>query len=377
MITKVLTNIAIRVDASTRMGTGHVMRCLTLAKKLQQQNNQITFLCKRHKGNLISFIQQQGFTVIALSPPIEDIENQIDDKKWLGCTYQEDAKEVTKALAHYPWLDWLIVDHYSLDYRWEKLVKPLTNKIMVIDDLANRKHCCNILLDQTLNRQKTAYQELVPRYCNLLLGADFMLLRDEFYLFREKAKIKRAKTTQITKILISLGGTDPDNITEQLLHWLIQIKDRFPNLQLQVVVSPISNYLSQLKTLIISHHWIEIIVNPKSMAKLMFAADMAIGSSGATAWERCCLGLPSLTIISAKNQEKIAQSLSEQGASINLGNFNNLNVNKLIELLTHIIYEKNTYRNMVQQCFIGCDGLGALRVSNKIMSQNTYRSVPP
>jgi len=365
MKTKVLTNIAIRVDASTRMGIGHVMRCLTLAKKLQLQNAQVVFLCKRHQGNLISFISQHGFTVLPLSAPSENIEQQKDDKKWLGCTYQQDAQEVTQVLTHSPWLDWLIVDHYSLDGRWQKLVKPLTNKIMVIDDLANREHYCDLLLDQTLNRKKQDYQNLVPKHCQLLLGANFMLLRDEFSQHRPLAKTKRKNIKTVKNLLISIGGTDPDNITEQIINSLITLKNRQPDIAIQVVASPMSVHLKQLKTIVHKYKWIEIIVSPKSMAKLILDADIAIGASGATAWERCCLGLPTLTFVSAKNQETIAKNIAQAGASINLGYYQQMSPESLIKALQKL-QNKKEYLTMAKQNFKCCDGLGANRVVKAI-----------
>ncbi len=369
MKANLLTNIAIRVDASTRMGTGHVMRCLTLAKKLQQQNCQIVFLCKQHQGNLIAFIVEQGFTVLSLSAPIENIEQEVDDRKWLGCSYQQDALEVKQALKYHPWLDWLIVDHYSLDRHWQKLIKPLANKIMVIDDLANRAHYCDLLLDQTLNRRKQDYQRLVPKNCQLLLGADFMLLRDEFSQLRPLAKIKRVNTKSIENVLISMGGTDPDNISEQIIYALITIKNSQPSLTIQVVISPMSTYLEQLKSFSHQYDWIKIIVKPKSMAKLMLEADIAIGSAGATAWERCCLGLPTLTIVSAKNQETIAHNLTQAGAAINLGYFYALTQKNFLQQLLATINSPALYINMVKSSFSCCSGLGADIVANLLKNK--------
>ena len=204
-----LATVAIRVDASIRMGTGHVMRCLTLAKKLNVNGCNVIFLSKNHQGNLNQLIIQKGFNLLELSAPKQSIEAQIDEKKWLGCSYQSDVEECQQLLKDLT-IDLLIVDHYSLDWHWQNLIKTTLNqpqqmKIMVIDDLANRKHDCDILLDQTLGRHANDYKALVPVYCQLLLGTDFIMLRDEFIQNRQRAVDKRKHTSTIHNILITMG----------------------------------------------------------------------------------------------------------------------------------------------------------------------------
>ncbi len=367
--------VAIRVDASTRMGSGHVMRCLTLASKLISQNLRIIFLTKNHQGNLNHLIEQQGFELIKLSAPVESIEAQIDDKLWLGCSYQADAQECLHALTGLN-IHLLIIDHYSLDHQWQAILKDKLNsdlnkqystKFMVIDDLANRKHHCDILLDQTLGRIPQDYKELTPHHCQLLLGNEFIMLRDEFEGSRMKAESIREKTSEIKNILITMGGTDPDNIAESVLNWLIKFQKLNSNIQITLVANKTSTFFDKLKLIACNHKWISIVSNPQSMANLMLKAEVAIGSSGATAWERCCLGLPCISIISADNQQFLSEKLSNAGAIISLGHFSTINYTSFIKAITQILIEKDTYTNMVKNCFACCDGLGVNKVITAIL----------
>ena len=370
VVNKIKKTIVIRVDASTPMGIGHVMRCLTLAAKLNTDEHRIIFLCKQHHGHLNDYIESSGFEVIALSSPVNSFKSQHNEQLWLGCHYQDDAKECLQYIQNSKLkkIDLLIVDHYSLDYRWQDLLRPLCEKIMVIDDLANREHHCDILLDQTFGRHQQDYHQLIPKHCTLLLGKEYMLLRDEFYQARAVAERDRlnSRPHKPNHILISLGGTDPDNIASSILYWLISIKADFDQLNVFLVANANSSFLSELNTIAQKHPWIKIVTKPPSMATLMLNADIAIGSSGATAWERCCLGLPSLSIISADNQQLVSKNLMDAGACVSLGYFEKLQKQTFIEAFTLLFNNKKYYQKMVQQSFNCCDGLGAEKVAKKI-----------
>lgn len=375
-----LTTVSIRVDASTRMGTGHVMRCLTLATKLEERGIHVIFLSKKHKGNLNHFIKQQGFEVLELSAPIQSIENQTNEKFWLGCSVQDDVNECQKLLSGLK-IELLIVDHYSLDQQWHKLIKKPDQKdqkeaqpikIMVIDDLANRKHDCDILLDQTLGRDICDYQNLVPHHCQLLLGADFIMLRDEFLQNRQLAKNKRKQTSALSNILITMGGSDPDNIAETLLNWFLTFQQTNKTIQVTLVANQASPFIDNLKIISANHDWISIVSNPESMAQLILAADIAIGSSGATAWERCCLGLPSLSIISAENQNFLNENLAKAGAIISLGHFTDLTYTSFEQSIKQVIKVTRNYQKMVTRSFACCDGLGAIKVVNALIANLSH-----
>src|SRR3990167_4024154 len=214
--------IAFRADASLQIGTGHVMRCLTLADALAAQGADCLFICREHQGNLIEQIRNKGYRTHALPvlPPVEAsslaIKAASDEQSpahshWLGATQVEDAAACTAILAEVK-PDWLIVDHYALDARWETVLKPHYRKLMVIDDLADRSHLCDLLLDQTFGRDAEDYRVWVPASSQLLCGSQYALLRPEFGALRDYS-LQRRPNPQLRQLLITMGGVDKDNAT--------------------------------------------------------------------------------------------------------------------------------------------------------------------
>jgi len=371
-------NIVFRVDSSTIMGIGHIMRCLTLADNLAKRNATMYFISQPHQGNINAVIEQHGHALVSIFIKNNHTIIQQDSNSWLGCLIEEDAQasieqlnKIKSTLEEKQQIDWLIIDHYAINDHWHTLLKPHVKNIMVIDDLANRQLHCDLVLDQTLNRKKSDYQPLVQSQCKLLLGQEYVLLRDEFYQLREQAKIKRlANTDRLNSIsiLISMGGSDPDNVSKQALLAIQSMIIHHANISVNLVISNQSQHLSSLQQLCETLPWCNVIINCQKMAKLMLLADIAIGASGSTAWERCCLGLPSLTVINAENQKLIANNLAAVGASINLGWFEELTIEKIAQALTELIKNPLQYITMVEQCFNVCDGQGAIRVANKVLT---------
>lgn len=304
--------IVIRVDASLQIGTGHVMRCLTLAEALKKKGASVEFICRKHEGNLIERIQSQGFLVNAL-PKISkssDFEcGTLYHSAWLGVTQLEDVGQCRSVLDKVQ-PDWLIVDHYAIDQAWQSELKGTFRKLMVIDDLTDRHHQCDLLLDQTYGRQEEDYQGLVPEYCKMLLGSQYALLRPEFALWREYSLQRRARP-QLQNLLITMGGIDSDNITGQVLHALATCE--LPKvLEITVVMGATAPHLAVIKAQAAAMPYkTKVKVDINNMAEIMANADLAIGAAGATTWERCCLGLPSATVVLAKNQNDIAKVLAE------------------------------------------------------------------
>lgn len=209
-----------RVDASIQIGSGHVMRCLTLAKALLEHGIQCSFICREHKGHFGELIKKNGFELFLLSTEIGadlQIDSGLAHSSWLRCSIDMDAKQTRQVLPEK--VDCLVVDHYALDARWESQMRSVCQKIVVIDDLADRKHDCDVLLDQNLGTTETDYSELVPAHCIKLIGPKFALLRPEFAEWREYS-LQRRKYPELKNILISMGGVDKDNITGKILHQL-------------------------------------------------------------------------------------------------------------------------------------------------------------
>ena len=305
--------VAFRVDASLKMGTGHVMRCLTLAQVLKENGANVEFICRKHEGSLIDKIRSSGFVTHELEVYKEiEVDNRLAHSQWLGATQQQDADDCIDILKADK-SDWLIVDHYALDEQWQKRLNPYYEKLMVIDDLADRKHQCDILLDQTFGRQQEDYSGLTSKDCQLLLGSKYALLRPEFAKWRVYSLERRSKT-EFKQLLINMGGVDPDNVTGNVLDELK--KCSLPSdIDIIVVMGIAAPHLESVRfkagTL---PYKVEVKVNVNNMAEVMANADIAIGASGATTWERCCLGLPTIQLITAYNQEFIAQKLNKINA---------------------------------------------------------------
>lgn len=315
--------VAFRVDASLQIGTGHVMRCLTLADALSAQGADCLFICREHQGNLIEQIRNKGYRTHALPvlPSVgasllaikaaSDAQSPVHSH-WLGATQVEDAAACTAILAEVN-PDWLIVDHYALDSRWEITLKPYYRKLMVIDDLADRSHCCQVLLDQTFGRDASDYQPLVSAGTTLLCGSRYALLRPEFAQLRSYSLQRRANP-QLRQLLITMGGVDKDNATGQVLEAL-KTSALPDDCRITVVMGGTSPWLDHVRQQAEQMPWpTEVLVGGSNMAQLMADSDLAIGAAGATSWERCCLGLPTIMLVLADNQRNVAQGLERAGA---------------------------------------------------------------
>jgi UDP-2,4-diacetamido-2,4,6-trideoxy-beta-L-altropyranose hydrolase len=305
--------IIFRVDASLQMGTGHVMRCLTLAHALKENRADIEFICRKQEGNLIDKIRSNGFVVHELEV-LEEIEvgSKLAHSHWLGATQQQDANDCIDIFKEERF-DWLIVDHYALDEKWQKKLKPCYEKLMVIDDLADRKHQCDILLDQTFGRQQENYSELTPKDCKILLGSQYALLRPEFTKLREYS-LERRRKLRFKHLLVNMGGADPDNITGQVIEKL-QAANLPKDVMITIVMGKTAPHLKSVSSFASKLSYrSEVKIDVNNMAEIMANADIAIGASGSTTWERCCLGVPTIQLITAYNQEFIAQQLDKINA---------------------------------------------------------------
>lgn len=303
-------NIVFRVDSSEQIGTGHVMRCVTLAQMLRQQGAQIFFVCRSDTGHLNNWIQEQGFPLFELTYGIFHQKN--------------DAVATVQVLKKMNLnIDWLIVDHYELDAQWEKIVYDFVQHVMVIDDLANRKHVCDCLLDQNyLKDMEKRYEAFVPTNCHLMLGPSYLLLRNEFY--EAKKKWPRSFREEVRRMLIFYGGSDPTNETEKVLQAIEKVGVP-KRLHIDVVIGNANRKKETIKKLSKSlsasfHCQIDY------LAELIAKADVSFGAGGVTMWERCFLGLPSLVTVVAENQKATTEAAAEAGAVVNVGWHNDVTV---------------------------------------------------
>jgi UDP-2,4-diacetamido-2,4,6-trideoxy-beta-L-altropyranose hydrolase len=363
-----MLRVIFRADASLDIGSGHIMRCLTLADQLRAVDGaECHFICREHVGNLNEVIRGKGYSVHALpvvqeASAHEEPDNFSTYACWLGGSWQEDAHQCAEIL-HSLKPDWLFVDHYELDLEWESLLQPYCRKIGIVDDLANRRHVCDLLVDQSLDRKADEYLGLVPDECILLTGARYALLRPEFSEWRQKS-LERRSSPLINHILISLGGVDKDNLTSRILESL-ERSSLNSTCQVTVVMGEAAPHLDLVVARAeVSRLQTEVMSGVTNMAELMTNADLAIGAAGSSTWERCCLGLPSIMVVLADNQQFIARILSERQIAIVLEDVGN---EFEVELTAHInTISSATLQSMSQKALAVTDGSGASFVANTI-----------
>lgn len=356
--------IAFRTDASSKIGTGHFMRCLTLADALKRPGVQIRFVSRHLPEHLRIMLMARGHEFALLDSVQNDLVlDELAHSPWLGVSQVQDATDSIQALSDELW-DWLIVDHYALDLRWESMLRQTAKNILVIDDIADRQHDCDLLLDQNLYADMDArYIGKVPTRCQLLLGPRYALLRDEFRLMHEQVK---PRSGPVKRILIFFGGVDADNYTGRAIEALSEID--IPSLYVDVVIGERHPCREQIKVACAQHGFICHIETNK-MAELMAAADLAIGAGGTASWERCCLGLPTLAFCIALNQQKQVADAARECLLYSPEIKDDLD--RTIRWHTHALIENGFLRE-----FISCnsmrtvDGQGGARVIERMECSN-------
>lgn len=355
--------IVFRVDASLQAGIGHVMRCLTLAKTLHEAGVECQFICRSHPGNMIDFIRTEGFEVVSLqmtethSQTMESETNGLTHSDWLGEKWETDASQTLAAIGEAVF-DWLIVDHYALDVHWERAVRPRFKKILVIDDLADRPHDCEVLLDQNMvNRLNERYQDKLPVGCISLLGPQYAILRPEFGQLRP-ASLSRRAIPKLERLLVFLGGSDIDNETGKVVEGVRLSKKDWQHID--VVVGKSFPELVELKKKLVELPSARLHIQTSEMAKLMCDADLAITAGGSVTWEKCALGLPSLVVTEGENQYPIATKMHQIGAQRTLGMANELSPDRYAHVIDAIQLDDLTAMTKSAQSI--CDGSGIAAV---------------
>lgn len=308
--------VVIRADASRAIGSGHVMRCLTLAARLRRHGDDVVFVMRELAGNLIALAEAQGFRGLRL-PRHEKDASLTGYAAWLTVPQAVDAAETRAALsdAGISKIDLLVVDSYALDITWERQLRTVAAQIFVIDDLANRVHDCDVLLDQNFYWDAShRYDGLVPPSCDVRIGPQHALLREEFF---EARRHLRQRDGRLRRVFVFYGGSDLTRETEKAVRALLVVPEL--HLAADVVVGSSNAHIAEVRALCAGHPELHLHVQAQNMAELMAAADLALGAGGTTTWERCFLGLPSLVTAIAENQFAIADDCAAAGLIRYLG----------------------------------------------------------
>ena len=360
-------NIVFRTDASNEIGTGHVMRCLTLADELKKCGAKCIFVCRQYQGNLLSLIINRGHKALGL-PDCHDIRAQTDGEpshaSWLGCDWVTDVNQTNEVLGDIL-VGWFIVDHYAIDHQWESVMRSRASHIMVIDDLADRHHECDILLDQNwfAVNDHDRYQGYVSEQCLSLLGPKYALLGPEYSYIRS---LMPPRDGLVHRILVFMGGSDPTNETYKVLTAL-QAKE-LSHLSVDVVFGSNYSNIEDIKLKLVQRPNTSMHHNLRSLAGLMMKSDLMISAGGATSWERMCLGLPAIVISIASNQTLTNVALSEAGYIQFLGEKEKVNSKDIEKKIIYSIMQNKLLKDHSIRMQKLVDGKGSLTVANYLIN---------
>lgn len=343
-------NVVFRADASINIGTGHIMRCLTLADALHGRGDHCHFVSRGCAGNLLDLVSSHGHSVYALS----NEAGEVTEKHWIA-----DARE-TSEIVEGVRADWLIVDHYRLGEEWERALRAPMRRLFAIDDVG-RSHDCDLLLDQNFeNPLHACYRESLGAGTPLLLGPAFALVRPTFAASRASALMRRDGSFK--RLLVSMGGSDPENETHKVLAGILMSWKA--DWAVDVVIGSSNPHRHSIDEACRKLPNATLHVQTREMASLMAAADCAINACGSTTWERCCVGLPALVTVVSNDQIAIAESVAAAGAHVLLGRLADLSAEHYAVALKTLTPED--LRRMSTAAAAICDGMGAERVVDQL-----------
>lgn len=327
MQNNVLRHCIIRADASSWIGTGHVVRCINLAKELIKRGYQVSFLCRYIPLHLQLLLAEENIALIKMTD--ENDPGQGRDNRqsvhghWLHVDYHDEIDQTIVAIKSYlaasslEELDLLVVDHYAIESEWQLAVRNLSKVICQIDDLADRRHVCDILVDQNyFPDAEFRYSERVPGNAKKLLGPGYALLNNRFYVLRHQLKKYRLRFNA-RKVVVFFGGIDESNETDKAITGLLAANDK--TLVLDVVLGATNPNIGYLTQKYSKNDSVKISVQVSDMAERMAEAFLFVGAIGSTTWERCALGLPGIVVSVAYNQNQLADALQAYGSHAFLG----------------------------------------------------------
>jgi len=345
--------VAFRVDSSTEIGSGHVMRCLALAEALRDRGAAVTFICRDHEGHLVEVIRARGFAAAVLPAPRTGRDAACG---MLGVPWEQDATDTLEALQTDA--DWLVVDHYGLGASWEAAMHEQVPHILVMDDLADRHHDCDVLIDPTYPGDAPRYSGLVPTTAHLLLGPRYAQMSGAYAAAVERSG---AAPRDGSRLLVFYGGTDIHDLTSRTLR--AASREGLSDLPADVIVGATNPQRSAVEALARTRPGTTVHPPQPALADLMARCSIAATAGGVTLWERLCLGLPGVVVSLAENQVDSCQALAEAGLITYLGGIEEASDDVIADALQHMLDEPTLTAETAEAGQALVDGLGARRVA--------------
>lgn len=337
--------VVFRADASPVIGGGHIVRCLALADALAAAGWRCTFAVGPETLKTIPALAASGHERLTVNHVGENTPASLARRFPDG-------------------VELLVVDHYGCGDAFESACRTWARRILAIDDLADRAHDCDLLLDQTLGRREDEYRSMVPAACQLLLGPKFALLRPQFAAGRRLSAGSQGRTGPLRRVLVSLGASDPCGLSAVAARGL---QATGLDIEIDIVLAPDEPRRGALEDLAAaSAVRIDLHAGVSDMAALMVRSDLAIGAAGVSSWERCCLGLASLVVVTAENQVGIAAALERAGAIRLLGRGDSVTSEIVAEAVLALANNADSRAQMSARAAAICDGLGAKRVQEAL-----------
>jgi len=351
--------LVIRADATKEMGTGHIMRCIALAQAWQDMGGTVVFVSDCRSEFIKQRIIEECFELVKIEQPYP---HPGDIETLLNCVSNVNEKKDILSQT------WVILDGYHFDAAYQKSIQEAGYRLMVIDDYVHLDHYyADIILNQNISAIDYTYH--FDNNAIKLLGADYAMLRREFIQYKNQI---HGTSKDIKKILVTLGGADPDNITVKVIRALKRLNDSALNAK--VIVGPANPNLDELNKEVADVFFkCEIVYAVSDMPGLMAWADLAISAAGSTCWELCYMGVPSLVVVAAENQRKIAFELDKCGAAISLGWHETLTDEKIYLKIKEVISYSDVLKETAKKCRSIINGNGVHKIISKLLNNNQPR----
>lgn len=350
--------IAFRVDSGTHIGTGHLMRCLTLAKKFHKKSHEVIFVSRDHEGSISNKISSTfGCTILPLDNKKKVSYNDNNYQSWLGVSIDQEISDSNAFFKSFSSkFDYIVIDHYGLDSIYEKEMAKHCSKIVVIDDLMNRYHFADYIIDQNLSAEQNRYEKLNTKLsCKYLMGPQYALLKDDFKKFRPIAFVEKKS---INNILVFFGGMDISGECKKVVDAFLLNDYPF---NIHIILGQGHSDYSHISSAAAINSKIKLYHFIDNMAEFMSKMDVAFGACGATSWERATLALPALTVVSADNQKLVSEALYINEMAIEVGSTTNTSVATWSNVFDHKL-DLNHLNIVAKKSFDLVDAQGTERI---------------